>query len=124
MPFKKSFLALFLLISLCSYSQEEALPEKRSYTATRITETPEIDGILDEDIWRTIPETSNFVMLEPGDGEAAPASHQTKVKIGYTNEAIYIGAYMFDDDPSTIRRQFAQRDNIPVADAFIVDINT
>ena len=122
MPWRYRPLIFFLLFSALSFSQENK--EIKSYTATRISEAPEIDGVLDEQIWKDLPVASDFVMLEPGDGKAAPATHSTEVKLAYTDEAIYIAAYMFDANPESIRRQFAQRDNIPIADYLFIDLNT
>ncbi len=122
MPFRLLFLMFFFLSSTLAFSQEKKEP--KTYTATRISEAPKIDGVLDDDVWSNLPVASDFVMLEPGDGTPAPSSHPTEVKLAYTDEAIYVAAYLFDDNAESIRRQFAQRDNVPIADYFIVDLNT
>lgn len=118
----------FLIIFLHSaflFSQKEAFnKEKKEYSAVRINTVPKIDGIIDDAIWETIPVATHFVMIDPGDGTPAPETHKTEVKVAYTNEAIYVAASLFDNDPKNIRREFAQRDNIPVADYFVFDINT
>ena len=107
-----------------TFSQDINSKEKKAYTAQRISEPPVIDGVLDDEIWKNLPVATDFLMVEPGDGKPSRSTHPTEVKIAYTNEAIYVAAYMFDNEPKTIRREFAQRDNIPVADIFIFDINT
>lgn len=90
----------------------------------RLSEAPLVNGELTEKLWDNVPVATDFVMLEPGDGKPSRTTHPTEVKIGYTDEAIYVAAYMFDNEPHRIRREFAQRDNIPVADHFVIDINT
>jgi hypothetical protein len=114
----------FLMVSGIIFSQTGELPKKKTYQATKIENPPDVDGIPNEELWQEIPVAKNFVMLEPGDGNPSRSTHPTEVKIAYTDEAIFIAAYMYDNEPSKIRRQFAQRDNIPIADYFVIDINT
>jgi hypothetical protein len=51
---------------------------------------------------------TDFIQSFPNVGE--PASQKTEVKILYDDNAIYIGAYLYDD-PSQIRKQFTARDD-------------
>ena len=37
-------------------------PPSKNVSATRITNPPKIDGVLDDDIWQTLPEYSDFYM--------------------------------------------------------------
>ena len=116
---------LFLLIFLPSgllLSQNKDL--QKTYIATRISESPKIDGIPNEEVWARIPVATNFVMLEPGDGVPAPSTQQTQVKIAYNDQAVFVAAYLYDSEPGKIRREFAQRDNLPIADLFGIDLNT
>lgn len=106
------------------FSQNSEVAQKKSYTATRLSQAPVIDGIPFEELWKEIPVATDFVMVEPGDGDPSRSTHRTEVKLAYTDEAIYVAAFMYDNDPQKIRREFAQRDNIPIADYFLVDINT
>ncbi|MCX2837004.1 DUF5916 domain-containing protein [Salinimicrobium sp. MT39] len=121
---KYLLLPFFLLITGCLFGQQNELPQKKIYTATRIEDKPKIDGILDDEIWKDIPEAGNFVMYEPGDSKPSRSTHPSQVKIAYTDEAIYVAAYLYDNEPSKIRREFAQRDNLPTADYFFFDLNT
>ncbi|WZL89040.1 DUF5916 domain-containing protein [Salinimicrobium sp. 3283s] len=121
---KYLLLPFFLLITGFLFGQQNELPQKKIYTATRIEDKPQIDGILDDEIWKAIPEARNFVMYEPGDGKPSRSTHPSQVKIAYTDEAIYVAAYLYDNELSKIRREFAQRDNLPTADYFFFDLNT
>ncbi|WP_340198714.1 DUF5916 domain-containing protein [Ascidiimonas sp. W6] len=108
-----------VLTPLFSQSQTKEL------IITRIDNSPKIDGKLDEEIWKNLPAASDFYMLEPDNTALERSSHQTKVKMAYDDKAIYIAAYMFDNEPKRILKQFSQRDNIFVqADFFSVNINT
>jgi hypothetical protein len=98
---------------------------QKEYNTSKINDLPKIDGILDDAVWNTLPETGDFVMLNPEDGTPELETHKTKVKIGYTDDAIYVAAYMYDNEPDKILRQFSQRDDFnKQADYFIVSINT
>ena len=106
-------LPLFTLQAQNKLAQEIS---RKTYEASRIATAPFIDGVLDDTIWNKIPEASNFVMSEPGDGTPSRTTHPTRVKLAYDDEAIYIAASMIDNEPSRILRQFTQRDNIKQSD--------
>lgn len=124
MLFKNLLLLFLFLLAEMIYSQNREPQEKKVYTATKIEVPPDVDGQLNEQLWQEIPEATNFVMLEPGDGNPSRSTHPTAVKIAYTDEAVYVAAYLYDNEPDKIRREFAQRDNIPISDYFLIDINT
>ena len=62
-------------------------------------------------------------MFRPGDGDPEPKNQKTEVKIIYDNQAIYIGAYLYDANPDKIMRQLSERDNLGTADFFGVAIS-
>lgn len=117
------FLVLFQLPQII-LSQNQKQHEKKEYVINRISRAPQIDGILDDQIWKNIPAATDFVMVDPGDGTPSRSTHPTQVKLAYDDEAIYVAAAMFDNEPHRIRREFAQRDNLPIADYFVLDFNT
>jgi len=90
----------------------------RSIPAFKINAPIKIDGNLDDDAWKNIEATGDFITISPVFGKIS--TRNTKVKIAYDNSAIYIGAYMYDH-PSNIRRQLTARD---VLDRQDVDIFT
>lgn len=115
------FLPLFMLLfSMTSYSQE-----KKTIEATRITSAPKIDGILDDDIWQTLPAAGDFFMYQPGNEGTVDPAYKTEVKMAYDDRAVYFAAYLYDPDPENILSQFSQRDEIFVqADHFAITLNT
>ena len=122
MPKNYCLFYLFFIISLLSFSQDQ---EKRKvYTTLAIKNPPEIDGILNESVWDSANTATNFVMVEPGDGDPIPASHETEVKLLYDNEAIFVAAFLKEENPERIIKQFTQRDNLQQAEFFLIDINT
>lgn len=58
-------------------------------TAVRVDKPPQIDGKLDEAIWRRAKAADKFTQKVPDTGK--PPSHSTRVRILYDNEAIYVG---------------------------------
>ncbi|WP_317040818.1 DUF5916 domain-containing protein [Flavobacterium commune] len=83
-----------------------------------------IDGKIEEDEWLENTETaSNFIMFEPDNGKAISENKKTEVKVLYDNEAIYISALLYDDEPDKIQRELTERDVFGVADHFAVFIN-
>lgn len=90
----------------------------RSMPAIKTTQAIKIDGNLDDDAWKNVEPASNFITISPVFGQIS--KRNTKVKIVYDNEAVYIGAYMYDN-PANIRKQLTARD---VVDRQDVDIFT
>jgi hypothetical protein len=68
----------------------------------------ELDGRLDEDGWRRAQPVSEFRQQEPGEGEAP--TERTEVRVLYSERALYIGAMMYDSDPSGIKGFQKRRD--------------
>ncbi|WP_419934018.1 DUF5916 domain-containing protein [Candidatus Palauibacter sp.] len=86
--------------------------------AVRAPTLPRIDGQLDDDAWNEAPIARDFVQFRPDPGR--PASERTEVRVLYTDDAVYIGARMFDRDPGGIIRRLARRDEEVTTDAFHV----
>ena len=113
------FLSVLLHTTLLFSQQEKTL------TATRISEAPKIDGVLDDIVWNNLPYYGDFNMLEPGTQGDIPLGYQTKVQLAYDDTAVYIAAYMEDPNPGSIASQFSQRDDVRAqADFIAVALNT
>src|SRR5688572_12682195 len=77
-------------------------------TARRVTETPTIDGLLDEPVWQLAAPLTDFVQADPLEGQ--PASERTEVRILYDDNAIFVGVICYDSDPSQIITTDTRRD--------------
>ena len=86
--------------------------------ATKTTDPPRIDGILDDAAWSAVAPASGFVQMRPNSGR--PATEETEVRILYSDDAVYIGARMHDRDPDRIISRLGRRDEDVAADAFYV----
>ena len=96
------FFFVVLLHTTLLFSQQE-----KTLTATRISQAPSIDGVLDDAIWNSLPYYGDFNMLEPGTQGEIPKEYQTKVQLAYDDTAVYIAAYMEDPNPEAIASQFS-----------------
>ncbi len=106
-----------LLFSFFGYSQKKVLQTKF------ISESITIDGKLDEKIWESASEASNFIMFEPDNGKPIPDTKKTEVKVVYDNDAIYIAAILYDNEPNKILKEITKRDEFGTSDLFGVFIN-
>ena len=127
MKFKGFYFLLFLFSFNNSPAQEKDVPVsllQKKHQATRVSEAPKIDGKLEEEVWQNIPSTSEFVMIEPGDGSPIRKTHETFVKVIYDDDAVYFAATMMEPEPGKTIVQMNQRDNLGQAEYFMIDINT
>lgn len=77
--------------------------------AYRTYESVEIDGDLTEEDWKHAQPISQFVQIEPFEGEIA--SESMEVRILYDNENIYFGFTCFDSDISKLVANEMRRDS-------------
>lgn len=116
---RKFFFLLSLLFAIVSNSQEN----KKNIRSVRISKAPVIDGVLDDDAWVNADVAKDFVMFRPSSGTPERENQKTEVRVVYDDEAIYFGAYLYDDKPDEIPKQFANRDNFGACDWFGIMIN-
>ncbi|OQY05681.1 MAG: hypothetical protein B6I20_00650 [Bacteroidetes bacterium 4572_117] len=102
------------------YSQHS----KKKLQITKIESVPKIDGKLDDKCWENVPVAKDFVQFTPYNGK--PATEKTEVKVIYNNNAIFIGATLYDDYPDSIFTILTRRDAgyDAGADMFVVSIGT
>jgi hypothetical protein len=112
---------LILLASLlwvvATFGQEL---QRKQITVLRVDEPLKIDGILDETVYTLAEKASDFVQLSPYNGK--PSYKPTEVNIFYDNNAIYIGAMLYDD-PDSIQNYVTTRDILGISDYFIFFID-
>ena len=111
MPVSKSLFSLFFIVLYQSLSaQNDSKIEKRSYTTKSLigNESPVVDGLLNDKCWDIVPWSEEFIEREP-DENTAP-SEQTRFKIVYDKNFLYLGIRCFDKDPSKIVKRLSRRD--------------
>lgn len=77
-----------------------------------------LDGRLDEVAWTLAPAMTQFTQTAPHEGD--PATERTEVRVLYDDDAVYVGAQMFDSVHGGVRGQLARRDAPTEADLFEV----
>ena len=80
-----------------------------SLTAMRRNQPVELDGKLDEPAWQSAQPAGGFIQHQPDDGK--PATQQTEIRILFDDEALYVGARMFDTEGAAgVRTMLYRRD--------------
>lgn len=91
---------LGVLLSGFAHAQGASDDEQKSLRAVRVATPPVIDGRLDDPVWQEAEVVTDFHQTRPGNG--TPPSERTELYVLYDNDAIYIGARMFDSNPELI----------------------
>ncbi|TXI66934.1 MAG: hydrolase [Flavobacterium sp.] len=103
---------------LLSFSQT-----KKSVSTKKTTENISIDAELNEASWKDAEIATDFISLEPKNGTPIPEEFKTEVKILYSDNAIYVGAKLFDPNPEKILKELVERDELGTSDFFGIFIN-
>src|SRR6202158_4216421 len=80
----------------------------------RIDAVANIDGNLDEAVWRRAARLTGFSPYQPVDGR--PADEPTEVLVWYSPDAIYFGIKAREIHGNVVRATHANRDNIDSED--------
>jgi hypothetical protein len=116
---KYHYLSLLFLI-VCTIN---TFGQKKVLHAESITENITIDGKINEEVWKTASVATDFVMYEPDNGKPISTDKKTDVKVLYDNNAIYVAAFLYDNNPAKIKTEITNRDVFGVSDVFSVYIN-
>ena len=108
-------IAIGLISSLCC-GQKKVL---RAIPASKMV----IDGKFDEPIWEYAPIAKDFVMFAPDNGQPISENKKTEVQIVYNDDAIYVAAKLYDDEPTKMLREITQRDIFGTSEHFGIFIN-
>jgi len=97
-------------------------PDRPRVEAVRVAAPPTIDGRLDDPAWLDAPVATRFHQKIPDEG--APAREETEVRFLYDEEALYVGARMYSDDPAGIQAPVSRRDQVGSAEKILVALDT
>ena len=110
-------LAVFFVLQLPSAIKANTETESahRTATAVRIKDKPpQLDGVLDDDIWQTAPLHEGFRQRDPDEGE--PVSQRTTFQVAYDDEAVYFAVMCYDSEPDKIVSRLVRRDDYVESD--------
>ena len=117
-----AFLRVAALVPVYAFpGAEAAWSQGSAAVAAERTSPVRIDGRLDDAAWQAATPVGGFVQAEPVEG--APVDQPTEVRILFDQEAVYIGARMYDASPATIARQLVRRDEPGQYDYFEVSLD-
>lgn len=91
------------LACLCLVARAEAQrppAERPTVQAFRLAAPPELDGLVDDEIWQELEPATGFVQQNPDEG--APSTERTEVRIGFDDTYLYFGIVCFDREPENI----------------------
>jgi hypothetical protein len=114
---RKLLFISILFFSIFGFAQKKILQTK--FVSDKIT----IDGKINEAVWETVTPATDFVMFQPDNGKPIAENKKTEVKVLYDNDAIYISAKLYDNEPNKILKEISQRDDFGTADFFGVFVN-
>ena len=80
--------------------------------SAQLAQAPAIDGdVLNDPVWRQAdaPVATGFWQVQPVEG--SPASQRTEVRIGYTDDTLYVGVVCYDTNPDGIIVTDSRRDS-------------
>ncbi|MCK4324351.1 MAG: hypothetical protein KAW89_07465 [Armatimonadetes bacterium] len=95
-----------LLAAGCVCTQAAEFYTPPVVSVALLDKAPEIDGIVGRQEWGQAAVLSEFVTL----GGESRVQLPTTVYVGYTEQALYVGARLFDPNPQQLRREVTQRD--------------
>ena len=92
--------------------------------AAKATTVPRIDGVMEEEAWKTATVISDFQQRLPVEG--ASPTERTEVYILYTSSALYLGFRAYDTKPDQIVGTVMRRDDFEITknDQFAVAIDS
>jgi hypothetical protein len=89
-------------------------PPRAEVRAVRTMRPPVVDGRLNDEVWALAEPGSSFTQRDPDEGRAP--TERTEIRFLYDNEALYIGARLYDSAPALVSRRLARRDDAADAD--------
>ena len=114
--YRSATLALLMVAPLVARAQENAASSIHPHAppvaeAVRRDGPISLDGKLDDAAWNAAKPITKFTQSQPHEGE--PATQRTEIRILYDDQALYIGARVYDSlGAGGIRAPLARRDQL------------
>ena len=77
-----------------------------------------VDGRLSEGTWAEAGALTQLRQRNPNEGK--PETERTEIRVAYDNDALYVGARMYDRQPGQIVRQLSRRDSDAESDSITI----
>jgi hypothetical protein len=103
------FTVFFFILFFAPFTMAEEA-EKRSIAAHPIEDQQiQVDGRLDEEVWKKYQPISGMVQQEPNMGEKELGT--TEIWVLYDSKNLYVGANLMDPDPAAVQGDERHRDS-------------
>lgn len=99
-----------LSFSVWAHETKDIAPVKSVRAVPATPKPPRIDGLLDDEVWRSAPIATGFTQRDPDEGK--PATEETAFQVAYDDEALHIGVLCYDSEPDKIVTRLYRRDGI------------
>lgn len=109
---------LFTSIFSSAAAQKTSTPLLPYKTGT----PPVIDGILDDEVWKTAPSETGFITYYPDYGKNM--SEKTIVWYAYDSENLYFAFRCYDSEPDKIKTSVSSRDKVRPDDWICLNLDT
>ena len=109
---------LFLLFSLSFFNVSAQPSIKAVYTAS----APEIDGLIDDEVWKSAPVITDLYQREPDSGD--PASQKSEFYFLYDQHNIYVGVRCFDEAKGISSKEMSRDGDLGEEDRIQVIFDT
>ncbi|MGQ0764183.1 MAG: DUF5916 domain-containing protein [Gemmatimonadota bacterium] len=117
-----NFILVVLVLAASRVVEAQVVAAPRT-TALRVAGALVVDGHLADAAWSGDGGIESLVQREPFEGQ--PASERTRVRFAYDAEALYVAAWLFDRDPSSVVVGQNLRDaSLTDSDAFLLVLDT
>jgi len=95
--------------------------EQKTVRAFRVNGSIKLDGLLEEEVWKTQQPASDFLQRDPDDGQKA--SELTEVWVAYDDSNLYVAAHCHDSDPKGVIGLLGRRDSFVDSDWFFFAVD-
>jgi len=116
MTIRLLIILVFVHLPITLFCQKNASIQA-DLTGSHIT----VDGNLNEDAWLQADPVTDFLQLEPVEGD--PSVRKTEVRILFGKDDLFVGAIMYDN-PDAIENNLGRRDVYNMADWFMLSIDS
>ena len=82
--------------------------------AVQVAQGPDVDGVLDDEVWAQAAVIDDFVQQEPNEGAAA--TERTEVRILYDTQTLYLAVRAYDSQPDAVVATEMRRDSNRILD--------
>jgi len=117
----RQYILLFIASAFLYAAGSNDQNENAEIKAIRCQEPIKIDGFLDEQVWQNGNSIENFVQRDPVEG--AKPTEKTEVRVAYDDEALYVGARLYDSSPDSIEARLGRKDADIRSDLFGIFID-